>query len=222
MALLKDDVQNEVRERFKKLTGSVRLVNFTQKIECHHCEETRRLTEEIASLSPKINSQVYNFALDKEKSRQYKIDKIPAIVVEAEKDYGIRFFGIPGGYEFNSLISAIYDVSRKATDLSVESKDKISKIDKPIHIQIFVTLTCPYCPSAVQMAHKLALESEYITSDMIESAEFPHLVNKYGVMGVPKVVINEEFGFEGALPETSFVEEVVKASKSMTEAKDEG
>jgi glutaredoxin-like protein len=222
MALLKDDVQNEVRERFKKLTGSVRLVNFTQKIECHHCEETRRLTEEIASLSPKINSQVYNFALDKEKSRQYKIDKIPAIVVEAEKDYGIRFFGIPGGYEFNSLISAIYDVSRKATDLSVESKDKISKIDKPIHIQIFVTLTCPYCPSAVQMAHKLALESEYITSDMIESAEFPHLVNKYGVMGVPKVVINEEFGFEGALPETSFVEEVVKTSKSMTEAKDEG
>jgi glutaredoxin-like protein len=222
MALLKDEVQNEVRERFKKLTGPVRLVNFTQKIECHHCEETRRLTEEIASLSPKISSQVYNFALDKEKSQQYKIDKIPALVVEAEKDYGIRFFGIPGGYEFNSFISAIYDVSRKATDLSVESKDKISKIDKPVHIQVFVTLTCPYCPSAVEMAHKLALESEYITSDMVESAEFPHLVSRYGVMGVPKVVINEQFGFEGALPETSFVDEIVKASKSTTEAKNEG
>jgi glutaredoxin-like protein len=222
MALLKDEVQREVRERFKKLTGEVRLVNFTQKIECHYCEETRRLTEEIASLSPKISSQVYNFALDKEKSRQYKIDKIPAIVVEAEKDYGIRFFGIPGGYEFNSLISAIYDVSRGTTDLSPESKDKIGKIDKPIHIQVFVTLTCPYCPSAVEMAHKLALESEYISSDMIESAEFPQLVNKYRIMGVPKVVINEEFGFEGALPESSFVEEVMRVSKSTTEAKDEG
>jgi hypothetical protein len=72
------------------------------------------------------------------------------------------------------------------------------------------------------MAHKLALEGEYITSDMIESAEFPHLVNKYRVMGVPKVIINEQFGFEGALPEAPFIEEVVKASKSMTEAKDEG
>ncbi|GAI89115.1 unnamed protein product [marine sediment metagenome] len=204
------------------MTGQVRLVNFTQKIECHYCEETRRLTEEVASLSPKISSQIYNFTLDKEKAQQYKIDKIPAVVVEAEKDYGIRFFGIPGGYEFNSFISAIYDVSRKATDLSVESKDKIGKIDKPVHIQVFVTLTCPYCPAAVEMAHKLALESEYITSDMVESAEFPHLAHKYGVMGVPKVVINEEFGFEGALPETSFVEEVVKASKSTTEAKDEG
>ncbi|GAH21568.1 unnamed protein product, partial [marine sediment metagenome] len=73
-----------------------------------------------------------------------------------------------------------------------------------LHIQVFVTLTCPYCPPAVQMAHKLALESEYITSDMIESAEFPHLTNKYAVMGVPKVIINEKFGFGGALPESSF------------------
>ncbi len=219
MALLKDEVQNEVRERFKKLTGQVRLVNFTQKIECHYCEETRRLTEEVASLSPKISAKVYNFALDKEKSQQYKIDKIPAVVVEAEKDYGIRFFGIPGGYEFNSLISSIIEVSRGTTDLSLESKDKISKIDKPIHIQVFVTLTCPYCPSAVEIAHKLALESEYITSDMIESSEFPHLASKYGVMGVPKVVINEDFGFERALPESSFVDEVMKAYKSTTEAK---
>lgn len=222
MALLKDEVQREVRDRFKKLTGEVRLVNFTQKIECHYCEETRRLTEEIASLSPKISSQVYNFTLDQEKSQQYKIDKIPAVVVEAEKDYGIRFFGIPGGYEFNSLISSIIEVSRGKTDLSPDSKDTISKIDKPIHIQVFVTLTCPYCPSAVQMAHKLALESEYISSDMVESAEFPHLTHKYGVMGVPRVVINENFGFEGALPESSFVEEVMKAYESTAGAKDEG
>ena len=220
MALLKDDVKNEVKEKFKKLTGQVKLVNFTQKLECHHCEETRRLVEEIASLSPKISSEVYNFAIDKEKAQQYKIDKIPAIVVEGEKDHGIRFFGIPGGYEFNSLISSIIEVSAGSTDLSSESKEKIGKIDKPVHIQVFVTLTCPYCPGAVEMAHKLALESEYITSDMIESAEFPHLVSKYGVMGVPKVVINEKFGFEGALPEASFVDEVMKAYESAKEAKD--
>jgi glutaredoxin-like protein len=222
MVLLKDEVQNEVRERFKKLTGQVRLVNFTQKIECLYCEETRRLTEEIASLSPKISSEVYNFAVDKQVSQRYRIDKVPAVVVEGERDYGIRFFGVPGGYEFSSLISAIYDVSRGITDLSSESKDKIGKIDKPIHIQVFVTLTCPYCPSAVAMAHKLALESEHITSDMVESSEFPHLVNKYGIMGVPKVVINEEFGFEGALPESSFVDEVMRVYKSTTEAKDRG
>lgn len=220
MALLKDEVQNEVRERFKKLSGPVRLVNFTQKLECHHCQDTRRLVEEIASLSPKISTKVYDFVIDKEKAQHYKIDKIPAIVVEGEKDYGIRFFGIPEGYEFNSLVSTIMDISAGAADLFPESKDKISKITKPLHIQVFVTLTCPYCPGAVQMAHKLALQSEYITSDMIESAEFPHLTNKYQVMGVPKIVINEKFGFEGALPESTFLDEVIKASKPTTGVKD--
>ena len=222
MALLKDEMQNEVKEKFKKLSGPVRLVNFTQKLECHHCEDTRRLIEEIASFSPKISSKVYNFAIDKEKAQQYKIDKIPAIVVEGEKDYGIRFFGIPGGYEFNSLISSIMDVSRGTADLSTESKDKIAEINKSIHIQVFVTLTCPYCPAAVQMAHRLALESEYITSDMIESAEFPHLTNKYQVMGVPKVIINEKFGFEGGLPEAAFIDEIMKAYKSTSKVKGKG
>lgn len=221
MALLKDEVQNEVKERFKKLTGPVKLVNFTQKLECHHCQDTHRLIEEIASFSPKISSKVYNFAIDKEKAQQYKIDKIPAIVVEGEKDYGIRFFGIPGGYEFNSLVSSIIDVSAGTADLSIESKDKISEITKPLHIQVFVTLTCPYCPAAVQMAHKLALESEYITSDMVESAEFPHLTNKYGVMGVPKMIINEKFGFEGGLPESAFIDEVMKAYNPTSKVKDE-
>jgi len=215
-------VQNEVKERFKELSGPVRLVNFTQKLECHHCQDARRLIKEIASFSPRISSEVYDFVIDKEKVQQYKIDKIPAVVVEGGKDYGIRFFGIPGGYEFNSLVSSIIDVSRGTADLSPESKDRIGKINKPIHIQVFVTLTCPYCPAAVQMAHKLALHSEYITSDMVESAEFPHLTNKYGVMGVPKVIINEKFGFEGALPESAFLDEVTKACKSTSKVKDKG
>ncbi len=222
MPLLKNEVQKEVKERFKELSDPVRLVNFTQKLECHHCEDTRRLIEEIASFSPKISSKVYDFVTDKEKTQQYKIDKIPAIVVEGEKDYGIRFFGIPGGYEFNSLISSIMDVSRGTADLSTESKDKIAEINKSIHIQVFVTLTCPYCPAAVQMAHRLALESEYITSDMIESAEFPHLTNKYQVMGVPKILINEKFGFEGGLPEAAFIDEIMKAYKSTSKVKGKG
>ena len=86
MPLINDDIQNEVKERFKKLSGPVRLVNFTQKMECHHCEDTRRLIEEIASFSPKISSEVYDFVIDKKKAQQYKIDKIPAVVIEGEKD----------------------------------------------------------------------------------------------------------------------------------------
>ena len=69
------------------------------------------------------------------------------------------------------------------------------------YLQVFVTPTCPYCPQAVRLAHKLAMESELITADMVEAIEFPHLSNKYHVHGVPRTVINETFHQEGAVPE---------------------
>ncbi|MCK5119172.1 MAG: thioredoxin family protein, partial [Candidatus Latescibacteria bacterium] len=107
MSLLKEKDREQVQKTFGKLTGNVRLVMFTQEIECPYCRETRELMQEIASLSDKIIAEVYDFVSDKEKVEQYGIDKIPAIVVEGEKDYGIRFYGIPGGYEFTSLMEDI-------------------------------------------------------------------------------------------------------------------
>jgi len=61
------------------------------------------------------------------------------------------------------------------------------------------------------LAHRLAIESEWITSDMVEATEFPHLANKYEVYGVPRTVINETIHVEGAVPEPMLVNELMKA-----------
>ena len=209
MAILNEQVRQQVKKEFANLQDDVRLVVFTQELECQYCRENRSMAEEIAAISSKITTEVYNFITDKEKANAYKIDKIPAIVVEGVKDYGIRFYGIPAGYEFSSLIEAIKIVSKRDSGLSPESKKLLKRIDKPVHIQVFVTPTCPYCPMAVKLAHKLALESDFITADMIEAAEFPHLANKYNVFGVPKTVVNEKIQFEGALPEAAFVSQAL-------------
>jgi len=210
MAFIKDSDKKQLEEQFEKLSDKVKLIVFTQEIECMYCKETRELMKEVSSLSEKINMEVYNFVLDKEKVEEYKIDKIPAVVVEGKKDYGVRFYGIPMGYEFSSLIEAIYAVSNGKSGLSKKTKEEIKKLDKPVHIQVFVTLTCPYCQRAVTLAHLLAIENENISADMVEASEFPHLTQKYGVMAVPKIVINEDIHFEGALPEVPFVENVMK------------
>jgi predicted DsbA family dithiol-disulfide isomerase len=63
----------------------------------------------------------------------------------------------------------------------------------------------------VRLAHKLAIESDHIRADMVESMEFPHLAVKYGVMGVPRTVINEETHIEGAAPEPMFVAGILEA-----------
>ncbi len=211
MPFLKNSDQKDLKEHFaKELTSNVRLIVFTQEMECMYCRETRELMEEIASLSDKIDLKVYDFVLNKQKAEEYKIDKIPAVVVEGGKDYGIRFYGIPMGYEFMSLVEAISVVSTGESGLSKETKEELQNLKTPVHIQVFVTLTCPYCPEAVKLAHNLAIESDFITSDMVESSEFPHLTQKYGVFAVPKIILNEEIQFEGDMSETLFIENVMK------------
>ncbi len=210
MSLLKEDQQKKLKEKFKELDGNVKLVVFTQEMECRYCEETRQLMEDLAGLSDKISVEVYDFVSDTDKVEKYKIDKIPATVIEGEKDYGIRFYGIPAGYEFVSLTNTIMAVTRGESGLSEETKAALKKLKAPVHLQVFVTLTCPYCPGAVEMAHRLSEESDLVTSDMVEAAEFPHLTQKYDVSSVPKVIINEDIQFEGALPEKEFVENVMK------------
>jgi glutaredoxin-like protein len=212
MPLLKDEDKNYLKNEFAtKLTNPVKVVNFTQELECQFCRETHQVLTEVAELSDKIKLEVYNFAIDKEKAARYKIDKIPATVIEGSKDYGIRLYGMPSGYEFSSLIEGIMDVSTGASGLLPETKAKIATITKPVHIQVFVTVTCPYCPQVVRIAQKLAMENDNISADMIESVEFPHLAQRYNVYGVPKTVINDRIMFEGALPEPEFVEQVMKA-----------
>ena len=141
-----------------------------------------------------------------------------AIVVRGAKDYGIRFYGIPSGYEFNTLIEDIVAVSNHEHGLSDDTVARLSDLEQPVHMQVFVTPTCPYCPGAVRVAHAMAMASDWITADMIESVEFPQLANKHGVYGVPRTVINDETSFEGAAPEELVVAKVLQATGKMTEA----
>jgi glutaredoxin-like protein len=191
----------------------VRLIMFTQQLECQLCVQTKQLVTEVAGLNDKIEAEVHDFVADAELAKQYGVDKIPAIVLVGQKNYGIRIYGLPYGYEFQTLMSALAAASRGRTDLSEETKTKLKDVRTPVHIQVFVTLTCPHCPTAASMAHKFAVESDLIKADVIDAGEFPQLASKYGVMGVPKVVVNEQIEFVGAVPENVFLEHVLLAAR---------
>jgi len=211
MSVLNDRIRLELQRRLTELVNPIKLVYFTQELECPTCRETGQLLKETAELSDKIQLEVYNFQLDREKVGQFKIDKIPATVVMGEKDYGIRFYGIPSGYEFASFLDALLTVSKGDSGLSPATREKLRAVSQPLHIQVFVTPTCPYCPAAVRLAHQFAMENDLIQADMVEAGEFPYLVNKYRVMGVPLTVVNETTFIEGARPEARFLEDVLMA-----------
>jgi glutaredoxin-like protein len=211
--MIDDKTKAQAKEMLGELDKKVKLVTFTQEIECMYCHENVELMKDIAGLNNKVSVEVHDFLKSKDIVERYGIDKIPAVAVVTENDYGVRFFGVPSGYEFVSLLEAVKLVSTGDHGLSQSTVDSISKLDKPVHIQVYVTPTCPYCPRSVVLAHRLAYVSEHITGDMVEAIEFPHLANKYGVMGVPRSVINESTYIEGAVPESAYVKQMLTALK---------
>jgi glutaredoxin-like protein len=210
MSLIPDDKKDLLRNEFKeKMENPVKIVMFTQEIECKFCSDTRQLAQEMATLSDKITVEVYDFVVNADKAKEYCIDKIPALAVIGAKDYGVRIYGIPYGYELQTLIEAVVNVSRGRTDISDKTKAILAEVKASVHIQVFVTLTCPHCPVAAAVAHKLAIESPMIRADVIDASEFPQLAQKYSVIGVPKIVINEKVEFVGAFNEDLFAEHVL-------------
>ncbi len=211
MPLLDKEIADQIKQELVNLAGPVRLVMFTQESECQYCAETQQLVEEVAALSGQLTAEVYDFVTDKEKAEELSVDKIPAVAVIGAEDYGVRFYGIPSGYEFTSLLHAIKLVAAGKPELSEETLQILAEMTEPVHMQVFVTPTCPYCPPAVVLAHHMAVASPMIRADMVEATEFPHLATEYQVMGVPRTVINETVHVEGAAPEPMVLEKLQEA-----------
>lgn len=210
MKLLNKKVIRELEGLFKEFKNDITFKFFTQEMECQFCRETHQLYDELTGLNDKLHLEVHDFVGDKEEVEKYDIKRIPAMVIldENKKDYGIRFYGIPGGYEFSSLIEAMRMVSTGEPGLKQETKDFLDTLEKDIHLQVFVTPTCPYCPPSVVLAHRMAFYSPKVKADMVEASEFQPLSMKYNVMGVPRTVINETEFMEGAAPEEMLVEKI--------------
>ncbi len=196
---------------FAGLVNPVKIVFFTQKNACASCMEQEELLREVSALSNKIRLEVYDFVLNGEEVMNFKIDKIPATAVVGKRDFGIRFYGLTVGYEFQPLIEDIIMVSTEHTSLDPRLELLIKSMSEVVHLQVMVSLTCPHCTSMVRAAHQLAFLNENIRADMVDLTQFPYLVQRYNVTGTPKTIINESYSFMGAVPPAGVYMEILKA-----------
>jgi glutaredoxin-like protein len=208
MPLLSDQDQQTVRGHLAAIDTPVTLLLFTQTIGGPETAlATKQILDEIAALNEHVTVAEANFVLDRDRAAQYGVDRIPAIVVLANgEDTRIRFFGAPAGYEFMSLVEAVIAAGTGDSGLSPESRQLIAEqATGPIDIKVFVTPSCPHCPRAVTLAHRMAIESPHIRATCVEATEFMDLSRQYRVTGVPKTVINDTIEILGAVSESEFV-----------------
>jgi len=211
--LISDEDRSALKARFEsKLRDSVDIVVFIEDVGCRYCGETAQIAQELSQIDSRIEARVLKADQSHDEATRFGIKRVPATVVMGDVDYGIRFYGIPSGHEFSTYVEDVVNVSNRTSGLSPRTLENIRRVNEDVHIQIFVTPTCPYCPRMVLMAHQFAIASGNISTDMVESLEFPELSSKYGVLGVPKTVVNEKHEVVGLLPEPLFVEFILHSA----------
>ncbi len=215
MPLIPKDEQEYVRQVFGgRLQNPIRLLVFVDAdSSCKYCDEAIQLAVELADLGGgKVDYEIYRSAPNSKVLEAHEVPMVPALKIAGETVEGdVRFFGMPAGYEFGALIDDMIDASRGVTRLSQTIKLRVRNITSKVHVQVFVTPNCPYCPKAVRLAHMFAMENGNIVGDMVEALEFPGLTESYGIMSVPHVVVNDAYAFVGAFPEQAFLQHLFKA-----------
>ena len=213
MALLSEPDRQTVRSHLADIRHQVKLLFFTQTIGGPESALiARQVLDEVVSLNDRISLEEVNFILDKDRAAQYGITHIPAVVIlRDDADTRMRFLGAPAGYEFMSLDEAVALAGGDDSGLGEASKKLIAEhVSGPLDIQVFVTPTCPHCPRAVTLAHRMAVEHPLIRATCVEATEFMDLTRQYHVTGVPKTIVNGTIEILGAVPEVTFVNTVLQ------------
>lgn len=190
----------KIGEALSEMGEPVRLLLFVEDDPCPACRTQESLLEDVAVLSEKLTLEIVRSKDNEPQVETYAIDRFPTTLVLGQRDYGIRFYGVTAGQEFASFLEAIMMVSRGRSGLDPDLETAVRAIQRPVHLQVFVTLTCPYCARMVHTAHQFAYVNDHIQADMVESSQFLDLAERYQVEAVPKTIINETTALEGAQP----------------------
>lgn len=196
-----------IRDRLGPTGVAVKLLVFTQDDDLAdpeqppypHCGEAVELMSEVAEIVDGIKVEVYERAKDARAFALYGVDDVPTVMPMTDRDPGIRFTGLPNGYEFASFIDTMAALrGEEPPDVSASVRERLDDLHRPIHLRVFYMPTDPNCPRAVRNAIQLARASDKIAVELVECTQFPELVETFQVTTVPRTFINNIAFFEGA------------------------
>lgn len=197
--LLNDGLRAQLKGVLARLEKNVTLVSIVDESNSKSIE-LRDLILDIADLDERVNAEVYNKGENVEVENKIHADKYPVVaLLDSDKKYsGVKFHGVPGGHELNSFILAIYNLGSAGQQISQETLNNIKKVDKDINIKVCVSLSCHLCPDVVVSSQRIAIENEKVEAEMIDISNFKEIKDKFKVMSVPAIIVNDEQIYFGA------------------------
>jgi alkyl hydroperoxide reductase subunit AhpF len=150
MAIISPEDRQSLHRLFaQELQDDVNITYFSQREsvlsiagqESSPCKETRELLEELTGTSDRLHLAIKDFVRDEQEAQAMGIMRIPAFILQGHARGAVRYFGMPAGYEFSTLVKDLIDVSKGTTTLSGKTRETLATVDQDLHIQVFVTPT---------------------------------------------------------------------------------
>lgn len=189
-AFLDDDTRGALKPVLDRFEKPITLRLYKDDSELSY--ENEKLLKELASLSDKVSYEM--------KNAEPGLEHTISIVRNDGTEAGLYFHGVPGGHEFNSFILAMYNIAGPGQDIGEDNEKRIAAIQDKKDVTIAVSLSCTMCPDLVAAAERIAAASDKVTVHVYDLAHYPDLQNKYNIMSVPCLIVNDKdihFGKKG-------------------------
>lgn len=207
------NIVNYLKKNLADMQGSVTLIFFKPKEGYAYNELLSNLSANIKAINPKLSLEIRTLSSSDPKAKEYGVDAAPAIILEGKEKRFVRYFGLPLSNELTAFLLDIKDISRGGPQLSKELIEKIKSVSFPVHLQVFTTPDCSFCPQAVKVAHDFAMINQKIVSDMVDTTTFSQLAKKFNVTNVPTTVINGKTEIVGAFPSEVVLKKILDSQK---------
>jgi len=199
--MLTESILNTLKNYTQNMQKEVTLV--LQAGEHPKRNELVDFLKQVASVSDQLHFEERNTGGDLRSPLSFMLE------VEGQAN-GIRFSGIPGGHEFNSLILALLHSSGTAMKLDSGIIDIIRGINEALEFEVFVSLSCHNCPDVVQALNQFSILNPNISCEMIDGGLFPEIIEERDIQGVPSVYVNGEAFANGKVDTAKLLDKLIE------------
>lgn len=182
-------------------------------------KQLSELANALSGLNDKIKVSVREAQDGKDQRfKDLRLEHWPVMILTKGDSSRIRYYGLPIGYELPAITDAIVELSMARTPLSPKARSMLSTVRRKANIKVFVLTTCPFCPTVARHAFRAAIESPRVTSEVIDSQMFPDLAARHSVMGVPKIILNDNLDITGAVTDVEFFDKLRDSDHSLIDS----
>jgi hypothetical protein len=209
--MLSEQSQEIIKTSAKRLNKPVRLVLFTSDRGCTACPDMLGLARAIKAHFDKIALESYDLVMDRDKSQQYGVELVPAIVLQGGDGETATFCGLIEDVFLNILLDTIQSLSNKKVWFPDDVRRVLRHLDHDVRIRVFVESDCPLCRPVAETAIGLALESRFVSTDIIVADDYPELIRKHKIKKLPMTIFGENLQMDGHVTESEFLEMIFEA-----------